>query len=83
LQALNTLFALHPAPEAVSEQILRIMAKRTLLTPAPGTARGDKKTGNGDTLAKLFFAVGHVAVKSLVLLERSAFRSRAALFQLT
>jgi hypothetical protein len=66
-QAISTLFLLHSSPHLVAETLLKQLTFAAFhSSPAPSSANS---LGNAERLSRLFFLVGHVAIKILVKLE--------------
>jgi hypothetical protein len=77
-QAIGAIFALHPHPETLITELLRVMISAVFEAPAGSGAGALNPTASSSELAKLFFVCGHTAVKMLVHLEQIEARIKVA-----
>ena len=67
-QCIRTLFLLHPQPDLVSGRILHALTHTALYR---SSASAPSSLGTAESLSRLFFVVGQVAVAVLIRLERT------------
>ena len=68
-QAINTIFKLHPNPETLLSEVIKLMTSMALEDAEDDRMESLLTCGNVEQLSRLVFVLGHVAVKSLVALE--------------